>query len=154
MGLDYEELRKLAEASAVISARRLYPDGPERKEAEVLLVDVYYSEYMKPILGDGWTIPIRYDGVTGGEIVNPHVVAFPPEPKPDFEVMKKTIMGDEFVKTEGRRLTTSEARPDKTDKELNTLVCRAFKKGLSTESVAWVFKIPESEVHRIIREAL
>ena len=41
-----------------------------------------------------------------------------------------------------------------TDKELNTLVCRAFKKGLSTESVAWVFKIPESEVHKIIREAL
>ena len=41
-----------------------------------------------------------------------------------------------------------------TDKGLNTIVCRAFKAGLSVEAVAWVFKIPESAVHRIIREAL
>ena len=68
--------------------------------------------------------------------VNRYIISLPPEPKPDFEAMKKTIIGD------------------MTDKELNTLVCRAFKAGLSVESVAWVFKIPESEVHRIIREAL
>lgn len=41
-----------------------------------------------------------------------------------------------------------------TDKELNTLVCRTFKAGLSTEAVAWVFKVPVSVVHKIIREAL
>ena len=53
-----------------------------------------------------------------------------------FESTKKTIVGD------------------MTDKELNTLVCRVFKAGLSVKSVALAFKIPESEVHRIIREAL
>lgn len=41
-----------------------------------------------------------------------------------------------------------------TNKELSTIVCRAFKAGLSSEAVALVFKIPLSAVHRIIREAL
>lgn len=71
-----------------------------------------------------------------GVLVNPHVVTLPPEPTPDFEAMNKAIVGD------GE------------DKELGNLVCRAFKAGLSVESVAWVFKIPESAVHKIIREAL
>ena len=41
-----------------------------------------------------------------------------------------------------------------TNKELSTMVCRAFKAGLSVESVAWVFELPVSAVHKIIREAL
>jgi len=39
-------------------------------------------------------------------------------------------------------------------KELSALVCRAFKRGLSDQDVAWVFRIPVSVVHKIIREAL
>ena len=43
---------------------------------------------------------------------------------------------------------------DMTNKELSTMFCRAFKSGLSVESVAWVFKLPMSAVHKIIREDL
>lgn len=39
-------------------------------------------------------------------------------------------------------------------KELSDLVCRAFKRGLSMEDVARVFRVPLSAVHKIIREAL
>ena len=74
-----------------------------------------------------------------------------------IEYMRKEVLwhrGQEPIKKDTKDTMKKTIIGDMTDKELNTLVCRAFKAGLSVEAVAWVFKIPVSDVHRIIREAL